>query len=101
MGQNSHSTAESDAIPASKPHGAGKNSAPLEIRFHFNRKIDVPSDTPTPLLRKTSAPKSGPPPLLWGNGVSGEESPPPLLWENPRFFESISPTLVAQLGTRE
>jgi len=26
---------------------------------------------------------------------------PPLLWENPRFFESISPTLVARLGTRE
>lgn len=76
MGQNSHSTAESDTIPASKPHTARKNSIPPEIRSHFNRKIDVPSDTPTPLLRKTSAPKSGPPPLLWGNGVSGDESPP-------------------------
>ena len=90
MGQNSHSTAESDAIPASKPHTARKNSIPPEIRSHFNRKIDVPSDTPTPLLRKTSAPKSGPPPLLWGNGVSGDESPPTFVGE-PALFRVNQP----------
>ena len=90
MGQNSHSTAESDTIPASKPHTARKNSIPPEIRSHFNRKIDVPSDTPTPLLRKTSAPKSGPPPLLWGNGVSGDESPPTFVGE-PALFRVNQP----------
>ena len=90
MGQNSHSTAESDAIPASKPHGAGKNSAPLEIRSHFNRKTDLPSGTPIPLSRKTSAPKSGPPPLLWGNGVSGDESPPTFVGE-PALFRVNQP----------
>lgn len=70
----------------SAPASIGKQTFPQALRSHFRAK---------PALPRADLPH------FCGETVFPAMNRPPLLWENPYFFESISPTLVARLGTRE
>ena len=71
----------------SAPTPIGKQTFPQELRPHFRAKPALPRENRPPhFCVETAFPT---------------RNRPPLLWENPCFSESIRPTLVARLGTRE